>query len=454
MSKISKLVRFSLAASLLALSAATAYAQEAAPAAVPAAAPAPAAAAPAPAPAAPAAYLKISGHIEAGITANSVAQHQPNALNWGRLFDDKSNAPLLNQAMLTVEHAPDSSAKKVDWGFRVQGVYGSDARYTHALGVFNYSVDSVNQFDLFEANVQAHVPVKFAPGGIDVKAGIYPTLEGVEVMDASGNFFYSHNYIFNFGIPLKHTGVITTTHLKGLDVYMGIDSGVNATFGKLGDANGAAAFHGGFGFNIDKNTTFLFTTHIGPEDARGTPGINPNTALRYLNDITIISKLSPKLTSSTDLNYIRDDGYKVSGGGVSEQLVYAKSDYVSFGLRAEVWDDAQGYFVSAFPGHYDFVLNELGLGSIKTSNGKITANTSVFSNVPTTYGALTLGMNYKFKLKGTLPTKNFGILLRPEVRYDASLGSSKPFTPPLSVGSTTIGRSSQLSFGIDALVSF
>jgi len=414
------------------------------------AAPAPAAA-PA-APAAPTPYLKITGHIEAGLTGNTSKPQR--TLNWGHLFTDRSTEPLLNQAMLTVEHDIDSSAKTANWGFKVQGIYGSDARYTHTLGILNNATDSINQFDIVEAHVDAHLPI-IASGGVDIKAGIYPTLEGVEVIDATGNFFYSHNYIFNFGIPLKHTGVMTVSHFShGIDIYIGVDSGVNTSFGKAGDENGAPAFHGGIGFTVGKNVTVLATTHIGPEDARGScnfyvpscPTINVNSALRYLNDITITAKLSPKLTSSTDINYIRDDGYKVSGGGISEQLVYAYNDYWSIGARAEVWDDGKGYFVSSFPGNHDYVSNELGLAA---SSGGV-PNTSIFApSVDTTYGALTLGINWKPKVPAV--TKNFSIVVRPEVRYDASLNGTKVF----KLSTSNVGtKSDQFTVGFDAIVSF
>ncbi len=397
----------------------------------PAAAPAPAAT-----PAAPTPFIKFSGHAEIGMTAK--ATDSARTLNWGHLFTDRSTEPLVNQVVLTAQHDIDSSSKTANWGFKVQGMWGSDARYTHTLGILNNATDNINQFDIVEAHVDVHLPI-IASGGVDVKAGIYPTLEGVELIDATGNFFYSHNYIFNFGIPLKHTGIMTTTHFShGIDIYLGVDSGVNTSFGTGGDTNGAAAFHGGIGFTIGKNVTVLATTHIGPENPRGSIG-NYNKALRYLNDVAITWKISPKLTSSTDINYIRDDGFHVAGGGISEQLVYAQSDAVSWGVRAEVWSDGDGFFVAAFPGNHDFVAVEKGM-----------ANTAIFAPAGgTTYGAVTVGVNFKPKVPAI--TKNFSVLLRPEVRYDASLGSSRPF----GLDATNTGtKKDQLTLGIDAIFGF
>jgi hypothetical protein len=372
--------------------------------------------------------IKVSGHVEVGATVSS--PNPSNGINFGHLFTDKEGEVALNQAMLTVERPIDSSSKNVDIGFKLQGMYGSDARYTHFLGELDRATNRRNQFDIVEAYVNAHLPI-LTSGGVDVKAGQYVTLEGAEVIDATGNFFYSHTYIFNFGIPFKHTGVMTTTHFShGIDVYLGVDSGVNTTFGSGGDNNGALAFHGGIGFPIGKKVTMLATTHIGPENPRGSFP-NYNSALRYLNDVTVIWKLNSKLTSTTDLNYIRDDGFSASGGGVAQYFTYAVNDKLGIGIRGEVWRDSNGFFVAAFPSNRDFVNVEKGLPA-----------PDVYGGGNTTYGAVTLGLNFK----PPLPVKGAGLNIRPEVRYDWSLNGTNPF----SAGT----RKHQFTAAIDAILSF
>ena len=375
-----------------------------------------------------AAGIKVSGHVEAGITVNT--NDPSDDLNFGHLFTDRSNELLLNQAMLTVERPIDPTVQKLNVGFRLQGMFGSDSRYTHFLGELDDVTNRRSQFDIVEANVQTHLPI-LTSGGIDVKVGQYVTLEGAEVIDATGNFFYSHTYIFNFGIPFKHTGIMTTTHLnKNFDLYLGADSGVNTTFGHS-DNNGAAAFHGGVGFRMFNGAvSVLATTHIGPEIARGTAGVRPNKDLRYLNDITAIWTINKKLTSTTDLNYIRDDGFDASGGGVAQSFAYTINDVLSAGIRGEVWRDSKGFFVGAFPGNRDFVNAEKGLPATIIGYG------------PTTYAAITAGVNLKFKASGPLK----GLTFRPEVRYDWTLNSSRPF----SAGT----RGDQVTLGLDGIVSF
>ena len=150
--------------------------------------------------------FKISGWIDSGITGNfaSPADNQ----NFGRFFDDRVNEPLLNQAVINLERALAPQPGEFDWGFKLQFMYGSDARFIHSLGLFSDTLGtSTLQPDLSEAYLNLHFPV-ISEGGLDLKLGKFVTLEGVETIDPRTNFFYSHTYIFNFGIPFNHTGAL------------------------------------------------------------------------------------------------------------------------------------------------------------------------------------------------------------------------------------------------------
>src|SRR5258708_15785422 len=103
------------------------------------------------------------------------------------------------------------------------------------------------QPELTEGYGRAHIQVG-TTGGIDLKVGKFVTLEGAETIDPRTNVFYSHTYIFNFGIPFNNSGFQSVLHVnKYLDVYAGIDRGVNVTFK---DNNSSIAFEGGIGLNL------------------------------------------------------------------------------------------------------------------------------------------------------------------------------------------------------------
>ena len=408
--------------------------------------------APAAAPAAPASWtdgIKIKAQVEVGYTGN--ADNPDSGLNWGHAFTDKSDRALLNGVSLTFERDPDTSSKTLDVGFKVQASYGSDARYTQLVGQFNHSFDSVNQFDLVEANVQAHVPI-LTPGGMEFKIGQYGTLEGEEVMDPSGNFFYSHSYIFNFSIPLKHTGIMTETHLSPMvDLYLGIDSGVNTFLGSGGGANDSAVhFHGGVGLNLP-NLTILATTHIGPESyTTGFPnpfhpeGVKKN---RYLNDVVMTYSGLKNWTLALEGNYTYDDFFKVSAGGAAGYAEYAITPDITIGLRAEVWADPNNFFAAAYRGHYDFINFEGGYGPATA------IATSPTSGKGYTYGEFTLGLNYKPQ---KVPAAISGIVVRPEIRYDTAFTGGTPYDVRWNSGAGAFQgtKKDQFTFGIDFVVPF
>ncbi len=167
-------------------------------------------------------------------------------------------------------------------------MYGSDARYTQFLGELNrVDPEQRYQLDVVEANLLFHLPV-LTGGGIDLKVGQYPTPLGFEVIDPSLNPFYSHSYIFQFGLPFKHTGALATMHVNDtLDVYGGVDTGTNTTWGPLGDNNSAIGGIGGFNLTLmGGNLTILALTHLGPENRQrellSPAGFNANGEWRYL----------------------------------------------------------------------------------------------------------------------------------------------------------------------------
>jgi hypothetical protein len=432
------------AAATLATGLATASAQTPAPAAAP---PAATEAAPAPAPVAADAPppglwidgIHLSAQIEGGITGNPAAPKN----NFGQLFTDKPNTVLLNQLLLTANKPLDPKATGFDWGFKLQGMYGSDARYTQFLGELNrVNPEDRNQLDIVEANVQFHLPVLF-DGGVDLKAGQYSTPIGYETIDPSTNPFYSHSYIFNFGIPLKHTGVLSISHVNGLlDVYLGADTGVNTTFGPLGDNNGAIGFLTGANLTMmGGNLTVLALSHIGPENATrvlSPEGFNANGFYRFLNDIVITYKATTDLTFVTELNWIRDDfdGIGTSGVpktangfGIAQYISYNLSDQFVLNGRAELYRDDNNFFVASFQNNGSFVQAEQGF---TVGTGALHA---------TTYGALTAGVTWK---PAGLPPVISGLLIRPEIRWDTDLGGARAFE----------GNNSQVTLASDFVLTF
>jgi len=368
--------------------------------------------------------FKISGWIDSGMTFNPDSP-QSNQ-NFGRLFDDRANEPLLNQLVINFERERAPQPGQFDWGFKLQFMYGSDARFIHSLGLFDRTANETLQPDLVEAYLNLHFPV-MTEGGLDLKLGKFVTLEGAETIDPRNNFFYSHTYIFNFGIPFNHTGALATFHAsKLLDLYAGITRGVNAS---VDDNNDNPAFHGGVGLNLlDGKLSALATTHIGPE----TPSDNRHN--RYLNDLTITAKPTKNFTSITDLNYIYDEAADATGYGVAQYFIYTINDVFSIGVRGEIWRDADAFYVASF------AENDDALDGLR--GGSVTIDPRTVGGGKTTYGAVTLGLN----IKPPVPKPAASLVIRPELRFDRALNGTRPFNDS--------SERSQFTAGIDVIITF
>ena len=348
--------------------------------------------------------VAIYGWVESGITGNVEGPNDNQ--NFGRLFDDRSNEFVMNQAVITAERALDPKVG-FDWGFKLQLLFGTDARYIHSLGLLDHTMGtSLYQPDIPEAYLSLHLPL-LTEGGIDVKLGKFVTLEGAETVDPRTNVFYSHSYIFNFGIPINHTGALFTLYAtKWLNLVAGVTRGVNTS---IDDNNDAPAFHGGIGLHLNEEKFVVSAaTHIGPE----TPGNDHD--LRYLNTITTTWKITDKLTSITDLNYTHDDAADASAYGVAQYLTYVINDKITVKIRGEVWRDDQGFYAAQFADPHD---------PMRALAGEPVIDPRTVGGGRTTYGALTIGLD----LKPPVPKPFTGLTIRPELRIDHSFSDTQPF---------------------------
>jgi hypothetical protein len=376
----------------------------------------------------------ISGYVDGGMMGNLTGSTA--GTNFGRLFDDRANRFELNQASLLITRPLDPNADDFDIGFTFQPMFGADARYTHLVGLFDRSSDQRNQLTFIEADLLMHLPWTIG-GGTDLKAGIFPSSLSAETTVPGTNPFYSHSYIFNFGVTVAHTGLFTVTHASSLvDLYLGVDSGNQTTLFRRGDNNDSAAGWAGLGLNfMGGNLTVLWLNHFGPENARGTLNLQGrlvDDSFRTESTITTIWKYNNNLTLTTDLNFAHEDGFSANAYGVAQYVSYALNTNYTLNLRGELWRDDKGFFVAAFPGSLD---------PINALTGRPNGSLALFPN-PATYAEITLGMT----IKSVLPDPLNNVMLRPEIRYDTTLNSARPFDNGR--------RKNQVTIGADAIVSF
>ena len=369
--------------------------------------------------------FKLYGWIEGGITGNPNAPVDNH--NFGHLFTDRANEPLLNQMSIVAERALDPNVTGFDWGFKAWFMYGSDARYTKSVGFLDRATNDRVQPDFPELYASAHIPIP-ATGGLDLRLGKYQDPMSAETTDPRTNVFYTKSYIYNFGVPGNDLGGLVILHVnKYMDIYAGINRGVNVAFS---DNNSSVAFEGGLGLNLlDGNLTTVALTHIGPE----TP--HNNHDWRYLNDVTTTWKVTKQFTSITDLNLIYDAGANAYGYGFAQYFTYSVNDWLQLGIRGEIWRDEKGFYVAQFRANNDFIHIERG--------DTIPFDPSNLGGGETTYLEVTGGVT----IKPPMPKPIAGLLIRPEVRYDRALTDRfKPFEQNTSRDQWTIGFDAVLQF--------
>jgi hypothetical protein len=201
------------------------------------------------------------------------------------------------------------------------------------------------------------------------------------------------------------------------DIYLGIDSGSNTSVGS-GDNNDEPGGIAGIGLNmLGGNLTVLALTHMGPEDSTRNTTFG-DSAMRYYNDVVITYKCSDPLSFTTELNYVKDTGFRAEGYGAAQYIAYTLSDTVTLNGRAEVWRDNNNLFVNS----------ELG----------DPANLYTASRAKT-YSEFTVGVTYK-------PSVLNNLMIRPELRYDRALNNSRPYDNGKDRGQFTAASDIILSF--------
>jgi hypothetical protein len=385
--------------------------------------------------------INVSGWFQQGITFNSAGPDDRQ--NFGRLFDDRDDGYRFNQFVLTLERPLEPEPGCFGFGWKAQFMYGSDARFIHYLGILDKATNDTVQPDLVELFGNFHLPI-LTPGGLDLKVGHFVTLQGAETIDPNTNPLYSHTYMFNFGIPFKHTGVLGTLHLNdNLDLMAGLTTGINTGWV---DNNDSLAFHGGMTMKLcDEKIVIAPSIHVGPETDsnfytngavdKGDGPVQRITVddgdLRTIVDIVTTMQLSENLKSITDLNYGHEEGDLGLDGqdpewyGIAQYLIFTCNEKTDFVARWETWRDDDGFAAAQFAENDDFMDLQRG---ILTNIDQRTVGGG-----DTTYHALTLGVNYK-------PCEN--IKIRPEIRWDwANVGESgvRPFNDSQDDDMFTVG---------------
>jgi hypothetical protein len=280
---------------------------------------------------------EVGGWTELGFTDNNIPLSQ--AYNDGLSFNDVPDHLHLNQQWIYAGKKADGSCG-LDFGARVDMVYGTDAQKTQAHGNPNSSIRNFGNYDnsLDHGEYGWAIPQLYAEIAYydwSVKVGHFFGLFGYETVAAPRNFFYSHSYSMTprFGMPLTHTGILATyTGFENLNLYGGWTLGWDTGFDQLNSGNN---FLGGFNYAI---TSWAQVSYYLTYGNFGFLDGGDNNSYQHI--VMLNLALTDRLTY-----VLQNDVVSTSNPGVSEfdtcsvnnYLIYRWSDLLAFGGRMEWW---------------------------------------------------------------------------------------------------------------------
>jgi hypothetical protein len=358
--------------------------------------------------------LHFGGWLSFGYNHNF--DNPPNHRNGPITFADRTSRVQLNQVNLFLERAVQTEGEDWDLGGRVDFMFGSDTRFTQAVGLefsdagkqkwVSAGEQKFNRLALPQAYLQIYAPYG---NGITAKLGHFYTLIGHEVVTAPDNFFFTHAYTMQYGEPFTHTGALFSMPLvSNLTLTVGAVAGWDNFTDNL---DNAWSFIGGLNWSNGVEGQGALSLAL--------TGIHGQVVEDDRSDRSLYSLvLSYDLTDKLHYTLQHDHGWQTTKGldqdahwyGINNYLSYDLSDTLALGARVEWFRDEQG-------------IRVISLGGDGVRPGK-SAN----------FYAATLGFNFK-------PTPWFKI--RPEIRYDWSEN-----TKAFDAGK----QNDQLLFAVDAVI--
>jgi len=356
--------------------------------------------------------VTFGGWINGGYTYNGQGNRAGNGnspIGFTQISDDFT----MNQLWGYIAKEADTGGCGTDWGFRADYVFGTDGPDTQAFGDQGWDFGWNTGGRYGSAIPQLYAEVAY--NNWNIKLGRFYTIIGYEVVQATGNFFYSHAYTMLYGEPFTHTGALASGQLNDqVTVHGGYTTGWDTGFNNHIDAH---TFLGGITYKMNDCTSIAYACSWGQfgDGSALANGANGAAGDIYMQSVVLQHDLS------SNLHYIFQTDYGVNGQvgngtnewyGINQYLIYDINDCWGAGIRYEWFDDADGARIAQ---------NGAGAGD---------------------YHAITSGLNYK-------PMDN--LTIRPELRWDWFSGAGAPFDP----NAAGAGQSNSLfTAGVDFVLTF
>lgn len=205
--------------------------------------------------------IKIYGWIQNTITGNANG-NGAGQTNFGVNPNYKAGEWMGNQYYFVVTK-PIVQDDTVNFGFRVDSLFGNDWAFNHMVGLLDnaFVPGRFSGYDPAQFYGEVHLPMLFEKG-VDVKFGRWYTIDGYEVVPAVDRPMISVPYMFNYGQPFTHWGLLTTSNIS--DRFKVFNGAING-WDRFQNENYHWGYIGGFNWTSeDEKTNLVSTFTYGP----------------------------------------------------------------------------------------------------------------------------------------------------------------------------------------------
>ncbi|HEU4340971.1 MAG TPA: outer membrane beta-barrel protein [Candidatus Binatia bacterium] len=276
--------------------------------------------------------IGISGYVDTGFNWSSNHPKNPRNIT-GRYFDKDYAKLVFNDLHLAVEKP------EKDWGvgFRISGDFGRTGELLREATLWGKTLHREPSAELREAFLTTTIPLG---EGLQVKGGLFVTTLGTEIIPNPGayNDNISRSFLFNFGIPLRHLGMLFSYPVHKM---VGLTAGVVTGWDNPRDNNGQPSFLGGISFTPVEAFSLASNLIYGPEQTHN----SGNKRFTWSN-VATIKPIDP-LALLVEYTYGREENVTPGGRdgrwqGLAAIASYNWTDRFNTALRGEVFEDSDG----------------------------------------------------------------------------------------------------------------
>ncbi|OGW80276.1 MAG: hypothetical protein A2Z83_02580 [Omnitrophica bacterium GWA2_52_8] len=314
--------------------------------------------------------INMGGYVDVQFNNNFNQPEGTTGTNTLRVFDTDDGSFTVNSTELWFEKAAHEIGEA---GFRIDLQLGEDADVVNAdnsgdtgkIDLQQAYVEYIAGLGIFEGN-------SVLPDRINIKAGRFATLAGLEVIESPDNWTISRSVMFGFGLPFTHTGVRTNFGLfdNFFDVYFGVNNGWDQAV----DQNSEKTMEWGLGYDPLENVNVFHAIYLGQERPSGAGSDNEGNRFLWTNvvtwDATDALQFAQEFNYGTDRN--RLDTTNVTWYGTALNSRYQFTDKFAMAYRFEWFHDngdtrttTDSYVGNTFTAEYKLNSNLLARGEVR-----------------------------------------------------------------------------------------